>query len=162
MADKTYIQLYLYKVPSDWRDAVTMLLEEHGLRPSDDDPNEKWFDDEIAMGTLDDLAPKLGSFGVTFEGWEDPKYEHPGIYWCHVPGLGIGSGICDSQGELYLRAFDIHKAIKSTTTKDGLVAALRHLTLYSWHLVLEEYRGRQGEGAEVASIGGGPAPVAAP
>ena len=74
---------------------------------------EKYGDDEMSLGTDQEIADALiESFpSVTFEVWQDPKYEWDGTITIYAPDLGRYGGTCNSEGEPYLTARQVRDGI---------------------------------------------------
>lgn len=104
MSDRTYAQLRILALPDDWTkeddDETREMMADEGFETEADgyDLRALWTVDEMSVGSMEPIAGDLADRGITFEAWEDPKYEWLGAYYAHVPGLGMFSHDCDADG----------------------------------------------------------------
>lgn len=117
MGDYAYFQLYVYEVPADKEEAFNALLAEHGVQREFEEENPgplgEWIEEEARLDIVENISTALSEMGVSFQCWQDPKYEYDGTYAAFFPGLGLYQGSCNAYGEPYLRTTEIAHLIDS-------------------------------------------------
>jgi len=143
MSDRTYAQLRILALPDDWTPAddteARDLMADEGFETEADgyDLRALWTVDEMSVGSMEPIADALAALGITFEAWEDPKYEWLGAYYAHVPSLGMFAHDCDADGRPRFTAEEFSRIL--TLPEPDRLAALGQ----PWEAVIAPLRDAQ-------------------
>jgi hypothetical protein len=136
MGDYTSFQLTVYACPPEAVGDVIGLINEYGLGeewggspfpangPTTLSLGMQYNDSEARCGITDEIGPALEALDVTFECWEDPKYEWLGAYHAHVPGVGTLTGDCDANGTIVVSSEKLIQLVNEATDLDTLKATV--------------------------------------
>jgi len=124
MSDRTYMQLTILECARKDAAQVLALLKEAGFADEDDKVlklGEQYTVEEAGLGTLaDELARELAPL-CSFEGWEDPKYEFPGVRVTSLladpEASRLHTGQCFSDGKPVVLVASLKAASKSGDQK---------------------------------------------
>jgi hypothetical protein len=164
MSDRTSYTLKIYECPREAAAEVVEVIVD-GDYPFD---NIDWCEaiptdrvllgdpytaQENSVGATADIASALTELGVTFELFEDPKYDWDGDYTAHVPGLGTANLGCDGSGNVHVDVAAIDAAIEKVEAEitghrgalayERLVAELNQLTDRPIRKAIAEMRERE-------------------
>lgn len=124
MGDRTYHQAYIYDCPPEKVGVVLDVLENHGFGLEYDNGVgedqlclvEKYHRPEAYLGTSLEFASELTEKApeVTFNVWEDPKYEYLGQGLSYAPALGTFTYDCGSEGEPLFNVEEVRRIVDTT------------------------------------------------
>lgn len=140
MGDRTYQQLQILECPADQVANVLAVINEYHYGPAYDGHGtetelllgDTYVIEENNLGTALEVAGKLKDLpGVSFEVWEDPKYEWDGDYYAHVEGFfGLYNCSISGEGDLHVSSHLIESIIDrhaNDVSAAGLVTDLHIL-----------------------------------
>jgi hypothetical protein len=124
MSDRTQVSLTIYDCPLDKARPVLEALigveaydtfEEiswaEGIPADRLILNEPYTAHEMVVGHAGDLATELAELGVTFELFEEPKYEWDGDCYLNLVGVGGLNLPCNAEGTTHLDCHELFKFI---------------------------------------------------
>jgi hypothetical protein len=108
MSDRSYTAITVYACPEQQRVAVLAAIEEHlGIQIEPGETlqlGERYDVEELVLGYDEPLATALAEISpdICFDLQQEPKYEFLGSRHIQVPGLGLTSFSCSSEGEPFV------------------------------------------------------------
>lgn len=139
MSDRAPITLTVYECPREALPTLFEVLDEYRLSESgfsDEVPDEitlgdPIMEDDVDLGSDDEIATKLIEAGVSFDVFQDAKYEYDGSGLVHMAGVGTYGYTGGGSGEAMILVADLDALVaehRRPSQMDDLRAALDKLT----------------------------------
>ena len=139
MGDYSYLTLIVYALPlgTPEVDILVAINEDWGLTCEEtDDPNSavigRWTAEEASLDAYESIGKRLRKIepNLTFEIWNDPKYEYLGGLFMNAPELGSWTGQCDSDGSPVFTAHEVEKILREPPDRQAKLFGLPWLDLF--------------------------------
>lgn len=126
MSDYAPVTLIVLNIPrGKVRDTFAAIAEREELESIE--AGDPIYMDDQRLDFVDEIGSALMDLGVTFDLYQDAKYEYDGEGLMNVPGLGTFSYSGGGSGEPMLRTAEVVDAIAKTETREALVERLTRL-----------------------------------